>query len=182
MNPIRLLAKMTPKTLNIGEVGGSSAADKINEFTAAHSLAGLSDDASRWAYYNYVGIEKEERKIIRTLTMTVTLFVKIEKYRIKPDTLDGIVRAAMLEFTQPICGVCSGSGWINDKLRPKQCENCGGHGRKLMSQRQRCRIIGIDTKSYLNSHDDVAKKTMQLIAEWEQQIFKNIREKIGEVA
>lgn len=181
MHPIKLLAKMTPKTLNIGAVGGGTSLDSIDWTYAAHSLSGLNNEASNWAFYRYVGHENKERNIIRCLTMAVTLFVKIERFKIKPNTLDGIVRAAILEFTQPVCGTCDGTGWSKDKLGLKECPSCNGHGRKIMSNRERCRVIGMDHKGYKeNSHDVVTKKVMNIISAWDQQIFKNVNEKMGE--
>lgn len=182
MHPIKLLAKMTPKTLNLSNTGGSGSLDVIDWRVASHALVGLKQDAYHWALYRFVGHEDKERAIIRCLTMTVTLFIKIKRYKIKPDTLDGIVRAAILEFTQPVCGVCHGSGWITDKLGPKECETCNGHGRKRISGRERCRVIGINHKNYTTSHDEVTKEIMRIISEWEQQIIKNVNEKMGEVA
>ena len=182
MHPIKLLAKMTPKTLDIGNTGGGSSLDAIDWRVAAHSLSGLNPDACRWALYRYVGHNDKIRQIIKVLTMTVTLFVKIERFKIKHDTLDGLVRAAILEFIQPVCGVCGGSGWATDKLEPKECEPCQGRGRKKISGRERCRVIGIDHKNYTNSHDEVSKEIMRIISTWEQQIIKNINEKMGDVA
>jgi hypothetical protein len=180
MHPIKLLAKMTPKTLNIGAVGGGSSLDVIDWRTAAHALVGLKQDAYHWALYRFAGHDDKERSIVRCLTMVITLFIKIKRFKIKPDTLDGIVRAAMLEFTQPVCGTCDGSGWSTDKLGLKECLSCNGHGRKGISGRERCRVIGIDHKSYTNSHDEVTKEIMRIISTWEQQIIKNVNDKMAE--
>lgn len=179
---------MTPKTLNLGNVGGGSSLDVIDWRTASHALVGLKQEPYNWALYRFCGhdegISSKERQIIKVLTMLVTLFIKIRKFKIKPDTLDGLVRAAMLEFTQPVCGVCHGSGWSVTSAgnSSKECETCKGHGRKKISGRERCRVIGIDHKSYTNSHDEVSKEIMRIISSWEQEIIKNVNDKMGEVA
>lgn len=173
---------MTPKTLNIGNVGGGSSIDAIDWRTASHALVGLKQDEYHWALFRFAGHEEKERSIIRTLTMTVTMLIKIRRFKIKPDTLDGLVRAAILEFTQPVCGVCSGSGWVNDSSVNKECPKCKGKGRKSISNRERCRVIGINHKGYTNSHDEVTKEIMRIISTWEQQIIKNINDKMSDVA
>ncbi|MFT6586068.1 MAG: hypothetical protein ACJAUY_000649 [Cognaticolwellia sp.] len=182
MHPIKLLAKMTPKTSNIGAVGGGSSVDVIDWRDASHSLVGLQQDAYSWALYRFAGHDEKERTIIRTLTMTVTLLIKIRRFKIKPDTLDGIVRAAILEFTQPVCGECHGSGWVTDHLGLKECPPCHGKGRKTISKRERCRVIGIKPNSYADSHDEISKELLNIISKWEQLIIKNVNDKMGEVA
>lgn len=179
---------MTPKTLNIGAVGGGTSLDVIDWRDASHSLVGLKKEPYHWALYRFCGhdsgISSKERTIIRTLTMLVTLFIKVNKFKIKPDTLDGLVRVAMLEFTQPVCGVCHGSGWVAGAAgnANQECESCNGHGRKRMSGRKRCKVIGIDHKNYTNSHDEVSKEIMRIISTWEQKIIKNVNDKMGKVA
>jgi hypothetical protein len=184
MHPIKLLAKLTPKTTNYGATGGGTSLNSIDWRTASHALVGLKQDPYRWALFRFAGHDEQERNIIRTLTMTVTMLIKIRRFKIKPDTLDGIVRAAMLEFTQPVCGVCHGSGCVAvaSVIANQECESCNGHGRKRISGRERCRVIGIDHKNYTNSHDEVTKKIMSIISVWEQQIFKNVNDKMGDVA
>lgn len=171
---------MTPKTLNLGNVGGGSSLDAIDWRDASHALVGLKQEAYHWALYRFAGHDDKLRSVIRTLTMTVTLFVKIKKYKIKHDTLDGIVRAAIFEFSQPVCGVCHGSGWITVNLMKKDCEFCAGRGRKKLSMRGRCEIIGIDHKNYTNTHDEVTKQLILIMSTWEQQIIKNVNDKMGE--
>ncbi len=173
---------MTPKTLNLNNVGGGSSLDVIDWRIASHALVGLKQEAYHWALYRFAGHEDKERNIIRALTMLVTLYIKIQRFKIKPDTLDGLVRAAMLEFTQPVCGVCDGSGWVTTNTGPQECSHCAGRGRKKVSGRERCRVIGINHKSYTNSHDEVTKEIMRIISTWEQEIIKNVYEKMGKVA
>jgi effector-binding domain-containing protein len=182
VHPIKLLAKMTPKTLNLGAIGGGTSLDTIDWRDAAHSLVGLNQQAYNWALFRFAGHDDKERAIVRVLTMTVTLLIKIKRFKIKPDTLDGIVRAAMLEFTQPVCVGCSGSGWSIDSSIPKECSDCNGRGKKAISNRERCKVIGISHRSYTNNHDEVSKELMNVISTWEQQIIKNVNEKMGEVA
>ena len=182
MHPIKLLAKMTPKTLNLGAIGDGTSLDVIDWRDASHALVGLKQDAYAWALYRFAGHDDKERSIVRTLTMTVTLLIKIKRFRIKPETLDGIVRAAILEFTQPVCNECGGSGWVINSLGQSECTHCKGRGRKAISNRERCKVIGINHKSYTNNHDEVSKELMRIIATWEQQIIKNVNEKMGEVA
>lgn len=173
---------MTPKTLNLGAIGGGSSLDVIDWRDASHALVGLPKEAYHWALYRFAGHDDKERTIIRTLTMTVTLLIKIKRFKIKPDTLDGIVRASILEFTQPVCNECSGSGWIINGLGQSECNHCKGRGRKSISNRERCKVIGINHKSYTNNHDEVSKELMNIISTWEQRIIKNVNEKMGEVA
>jgi len=174
------MAKMTPKTLDMSAVGGSTSIRVLDWTDAAHSLAGLKNDEYNWALYCFVGHKNKERNIIRTLTMTVTLLIKIRKWKIKPETVDGLVRVALLEFTQPVCRTCSGSGWTTDKTEPTECKPCKGQGRKSISERERGRVIGIDRKSMSEKHKELTKEIMIIISTWEQRIFKNIREKMGE--
>ena len=173
---------MTPKTLNLGNVGGGNSLDVIDWRVASHALVGLKQEPYHWALYRFAGHDDKEKQIIKALTMLVTLFIKIRRLKIKPDTLDGLVRAAMLEFTQPVCGVCDGSGWVQTNSGQKECEHCVGRGRKKISNRERCRVIGINHKNYTNSHDEVSKEIMRIISTWEQEIIKNVNEKMGEVA
>jgi hypothetical protein len=182
MHPIKLLAKLTPKTTNYGATGGGTSLDSIDWRDASHSLVGLPKEAYHWALFRFAGHDEKERNIIRTLTMTITLFIKIKRFKIKVDTLDGLVRAAMLEFTQPVCGVCSGSGWVVDISGPGKCKPCNGKGRKSVSNRERCKVIGINHKNYTNNHDEVTKEIMIIISKWEQQIINNVNDKMGEVA
>jgi hypothetical protein len=118
--------------------------------------------------------------------MHITLFIKIKRYKVKTETLNGIVMSAVYEFVQPVCGECDGSGLapgqIATNLDAQICIKCHGRGRKPVSTRSRCKIIGIGHKSYTDSHDDITKELLRLIADWESDIFKNIRVKMGEVA
>ena len=133
-----------------------------------------------------MGEETRLNRVVRSLTMHATLFVKIRQYKIKPDTLSGLVMAAVHEFVQPVCGECDGSGLAPGQkatnLNAEICIKCHGRGRKPISNRSRCKIIGIGHKSYTSAHDEVSKELLRLIAGWESDIFKNIREKMGEVA
>ena len=104
MHPIKLLAKLTPKSLNLNAVGGGSSLDVIDWRIAAHALVGLPKDATDWALYRFAGHDEKITGIVKTLSMVLTLFVKINRIKIKPETLQGIVKTAVLEFTQPVCG------------------------------------------------------------------------------
>ena len=173
---------MTPKTLNLGNVGGGSSLDVIDWRTASHALVGLKQEPYNWALYRFAGHDDKLRSVIRTLTMTITLFVKIKEFKIKHSTLDGIVRAAIFEFAQPICGVCHGSGVVASSAgnTSQECGFCAGRGRKKISGRERCEIIGIDHKNYTNTHDEVTKQLILIMSTWEQQIIKNVNDKMGE--
>jgi len=186
MQPIKLLSKLTTKTLNLTGTFGGSGQDVIDWRTAAHALAGLPQCQTNWAYFRYVGEETRLNRVVRSLTMHATLFVKIRQYKIKPDTLSGLVMAAVHEFVQPVCGECDGSGLAPGQkatnLEADICVKCHGRGRKPISNRSRCKIIGIGHKSYTSAHDEVTKELLRLIAEWERDIFKNIHVKMGDVA
>jgi len=186
MQPIKLLSKLTTKTLNLTGTFGGSGQDVIDWRTAAHALAGLPSCQTNWAYFRYVGEETRLNRVIRSLTMHITLFIKIKRYKVKTETLNGIVMSAVYEFVQPVCGECDGSGLapgqIATNLDAQICIKCHGRGRKPVSTRSRCKIIGIGHKSYTDSHDDITKELLRLITCWESDIFKNIREKMGEVA
>lgn len=186
MQPVKLLAKLTTKTLNLTGTFGGSGQDVIDWRTAAHALAGLPPCQTNWAYFRYVGQETKLKLVVRSLTMHITLFVKIKQYKVKPETLNGIVMAAIYEFVQPVCGECDGSGLAPGQkatnLNADICVKCHGRGRKPISNRNRCKIIGIGHKSYTSSHDDITKELIRLITGWESDIFKNIREKMEDVA
>lgn len=186
MQPVKLLAKLTTKTLNLTGTFGGSGQDVIDWRTAAHALVGLPQCQTNWAYFRYVGEETRLNKVVRSLTMHITLFVKIKRFKVKPETLNGIVMSAIYEHVQPVCNECEGSGLAPGQkatnLNAEICIKCHGRGRKPVSNRSRCKIIGIDKKSYTSSHDEITKELLRLIAGWESDIFKNIREKMGEVA
>lgn len=186
MQPVKLLAKLTTKTLNLTGTFGGSGQDVIDWRTAAHALAGLPQCQTNWAYFRYVGEETRLNKVVRSLTMHITLFVKIKRFKVKPETLNGIVMSAIYEYVQPVCNECDGSGLAPGQkatnINADICIKCFGRGRKPVSNRSRCKIIGIDKKSYTSSHDEITKELLRLIAGWESDIFKNIREKMGEVA
>lgn len=186
MQPVKLLAKLTTKTLNLTGTFGGCAQDVIDWRTAAHALAGLPQCQTNWAYFRYVGEEARLNRVVRSLTMHATLFVKIRQYKIKPDTLNGIVMSAIYEYVQPVCNECDGSGLAPGqsatKPNPDICIKCQGRGRKPVSSRSRCKIIGIGHKSYTDNHDEVTKEMLRLISEWERDIFKNMHEKMGDVA
>jgi len=182
MHPIKLLAKLTPKTLNLNAVGGGSSIDVIDWRYAAHALSGLPKEATDWALFRFAGHDDKFNTIVRTLTMVVTLYIKINRFKIKPETLNGIVRSAILEFIQPVCNECSGTGWVIIKVDKEECSKCRGRGRKIISNRERCRVIGITSTSYCNNHDIVTKEILHIISRWEVIIIKNIREKMGDVA
>ncbi|WP_417623058.1 hypothetical protein [Parasphingorhabdus sp.] len=184
MQPIKLLAKLTTKTLNLTGTFGGSGQDVIDWRAAAHALAGLPPCQTSWAYFRYVGEETRLKRVVRSLTMHATLFIKIRQYKIKPDTLNGLVMSAVYEHVQPVCGECDGSGLAPGEkatsINPEICTHCHGRGRKPISKRSRCQIIGINHKSYSCAHDEVTKELLRLISEWERDIFKNIHEKMAE--
>ncbi len=179
MHPIKILAKLSVKTVNYNSTGkGSNDEDIIDWRTAAHSLVGLSKEVSDWAFYRFAGHDEKINTITRTLVMLVTLYVKINKYKIKPETLMGIVKASILEFTMPVCRECSGSGWILQKGNQTECVTCNGQGRKIVSNRERCKVIGINKAAYTANHDTVTKEIMKIISGWEGKIIKNVTEKM----
>ncbi|WP_299262920.1 hypothetical protein [uncultured Psychrosphaera sp.] len=183
MNPIRLMAKLTPKTINLeGSSGGSKTIDSIDWTTAAHALVGLSKDANNWALYRFAGHDEKLKSVYRSLSMNIVLFIKINRYKLQPETLDGLIKAAVLEYIQPVCGVCNGAGYTNELNNQGECIQCKGRGRKLFSKRFMCEVIGINHKSYSNSHDEVSKELIRIVGTWEQQIMSNIHSKMGEVA
>jgi len=180
MHPIRLLSKLAPKAINYDSAGQGSTVDVIDWRTAAHALSGLPADASDWAFYQFAGQRETLPRVVRNLTMFVTLFIKIRRYKIKPNTLEGLVRLSIVEFTQPVCGNCNGSGC--NELNHAECNNCCGAGRLLLSNRQRCSVIGINHKSYSNTHNDIVNELMRLISDWEQAIIKNVTDKMSDAA
>lgn len=186
MQPIKLLAKLTTKTLNLTGTFGGSGQDVIDWRTAAHALAGLAQCQTNWAYFRYVGEETRLNRVVRSLTMHATLFVKIRQYKIKPETLNGLVMSAIYEHVQPVCNDCEGSGLAPGQSplspNPDICIKCHGRGRKEVSTRCKCKIIGIGHKSYTSTHDEVSKELIRLISQWESDIFKNIHAKMGDVA
>jgi hypothetical protein len=182
VHPIKLIAKLTPKTTNYGATGGGTSLDSVDWTHAAYSLSGLNNEAYHWALFRFAGHDEKEPSIIRALTRAITIFITTKRFKIKVGNFDGLVRTALMEFIQPVCGLCGGSGWVSDIHGPGECKPCNGKGRKPVSTRERCKIIGISHKSYTNSHDEVTKEVMIIISRWEQQIFKNINDKMGEVA
>ncbi|MEC4724279.1 zinc finger-like domain-containing protein [Shewanella sp. D64] len=179
MHPIRLISKLAPKAINYHSAGRGSAIDVIDWRTAAHALSGLSQEASDWAWYRFAGQDDKLPKVVRALTMYVTLFIKIRHYKIKPDTLTGIINVSILEFTQPLCRTCSGEG--SEPITKTVCKPCCGTGRQGISRRQRCSVIGIDHKNYTKNHDEVSKEILRLLSAWEHDIFMNVRKKMGDM-
>lgn len=185
MNPIRLLSKMAPKTINYNSAGGGTSIDAIDWRTAAHSLVGLSKDANNWALYRFVGQDEKLKSVYRSLSMSISLFIKINRFKIKPHTLDGLIRAAVHEHTKPmtVCKACNGAKVIiNAQKQVVECESCYGRGVKVISKRERCAVIGINHKSYSDTHDSVSKELLRIIGSWEQAIIKNVNEKMGDAA
>lgn len=186
MQPIRLLTKLTTKSLSLTGTFGGSGQDVIDWRTAAHALAGLPPCQTSWAYFRFVGEETRLKRVVRSLTMHATVFIKIREYKIKPETLNGLVMSAIYEYIQPVCAECDGSGLAPGQSslnpNPNICTRCYGRGREAFSKRNRCKIIGIDHKSYSSRHDEVIKEIMRLISEWERDIFRNIFEKMVDVA
>ena len=173
---------MAPKTTNLNGVGGGTSIDHVDWRDASHALTGLSQPAYAWALYRFAGQEEKFKQITKNLTMILTLYIKVNRYKVKPETLDGLVRAAMLEFTMPVCGTCHGTGWVSGTKAQNECSDCMGRGRKSISTRERCNVIGISHKSYTNTHDLITKEIMRLISDWEQEIIKNVNKKLGEAA
>jgi hypothetical protein len=114
--------------------------------------------------------------------MNIVLFIKVNRFKLKPETLDGLITAAVLEYVQPVCGVCDGAGYMNEPDNQGECTKCKGRGRKVISKRFRGEVIGINHKSYSNSHDEVSKELTRIVGTWEQQIMANIHSKMGDVA
>lgn len=180
MHAVRLIGKLAPKAVNYTSTGGGSSLDIIDWRDAAHALTGMNNpDAVNWALYRFAGQEEKRSRVIRSLSMTIAMFVKIRRFKIKPETLNGIIEAAVFEFELPICGVCDGSGFMSNS---NVCKPCGGKGRDSISKRKRAQIIGIDHKSYSQNHDEVTKELMRMIATWEQQIIKNVNQKMEDAA
>ena len=181
MHPLKVLAKAAPKTINYksGGSGTSNVDDVIDWRTAAHSLQGLPQEITNWAFYRFAGQDELLDRVVKSLIAYTTMFAKLKRYKIKLDTLEGIVRVAIAEFTQPSCITCEGSGY-KDQEQEIICGTCYGAGRKLMSKRKRCKVIGIDHKGYSASHDNVVKEISRLLSEWESQIIKNVRRKMSE--
>ncbi|MBM7070891.1 hypothetical protein JQC92_02395 [Shewanella sp. 202IG2-18] len=177
MNPARVLSKMSPKTINY-KSGGSGTAnvdDVIDWRVAAHSLKGLSPEITNWAFYRFGGHDEKLEKVVKALMAYANIFVKMNKSKIKLETIEGIVRMTVAEFTQPVCLTCEGTGCI--KLKPEDeviCGTCYGNGRKLMSKRHKCKVVGIDHKSYTDKHDGLSRMISKLLGDWETKIFKNV--------
>lgn len=184
MQPIKLLSKLSIKTLSLTGSFGGSGQNVIDWRTAAHALAGLSQEKTNWAYLVYVGEETRLKSVISAINVHAQSFVKRKQYRIKPETVNGLAKAAVYEFIQPVCGICDGSGLAPGQKptnpNPEVCTKCHGRGRVTVSKRSKCQIIGIGHKSYTDNHDNTIKEIMRVIAEWENDIFANIHAKMGE--
>lgn len=176
MHPIRLLAKLSPKTINLNGSGHYRSVDALDWQDAAHALVGLSPEASAWAFYRFAGQDAQLCAVKNALMAYAVIFVKIAQYRMKYSTIEGLVNASIVEFTQPLCGACKGAG-INE-FKSVECPVCQGHGRMLMSLRKRCKIIGIDHRSFSARHDAVCKELLRLIAQWEAEIMANVYQKM----
>ena len=143
---------------------------------------GLSKEAENWALYNFAGQDAKIKSVYRSLSMCIALFIKINRYKIKPETLDGLIQSAVLEFTQPVCLVCNGTGYIVTKEKQGECGKCKGRGRAQISKRERCLVIGINHKSYSDTHDTITKELIRLIGSWEEEIIRNVNQKMGDAA
>lgn len=212
MHPNKALTKLTTKTINLrGSQGGGKSWDDIDWQTVAHSIVGIPKAAEHWLWFSYVGHTGRYKSIYRELSMAITMFIKINRMKLTSKTLDGLIREAILVYTN-ICHFCHGSGSVfsnssvefrvstqklgEGKNAPKvnvryaaiiepekvKCLACNGAGHSKRSHRGRCKVIGIDHKSYSHSHETVSSELVKIIGTWEQQIHSNIRKKLSDVA
>ncbi|NRA60836.1 MAG: hypothetical protein HRU25_07965 [Psychrobium sp.] len=174
MQPKVLVSRMALKAQSY-ELGGQTYnLDVIDWRAAAYSLCGLKVDPTNWALYRYVGNQNKRASITRSLIMSLSLFIKINRFKVRPETLEGLINAAILEHERPVCRECHGSGLT--KLK-RVCQPCDGRGRIKISKLKRCRIIGVNKNAYSNSYEVINTEVLRIIANWELEIDENVKKR-----
>lgn len=157
MNSIRLLAKLTAKSVVIGGAasGGTVEISKA-DVAAAISFAGVSVTADRLIRFLYCQDASQEPLLLAALVHELRKSVPVER-----PMLYRLVRLALLEIThRKLCRTCNGYGTV----AAKACEVCGGSGLKAMAQRERAATLHVPDTTFRRNYEGHANTVYDYIS------------------
>lgn len=174
MNSIRLLAKLTAKSVQIVGASGGQVEVSRADVAAALSFAGVSTTADRLIRLLYCGDSAQEPLLLAALVHELRKSVPVER-----PMLYGLVRLALAEIGGgKVCRTCGGDGVVAGST----CGVCSGAGVKAMAQRERASVLNVPLSTFQRNHERHADAVYQYVATMANAALSCLAEQFSERA
>lgn len=156
MNSIRLLAKLTAKSVQIVGASGGKVDVSRADVAAALAFAGVSTTADRLIRLLYCGDTAQEPLLLAALVHELRKSVPVER-----PMLYRLVRLALAEIGNgKLCRTCDGHGVVAGAT----CGVCSGAGVKAMAQRERAAALDVADTTFRRNYEQHANAVYQYVA------------------
>ncbi|WP_299494617.1 hypothetical protein [uncultured Shewanella sp.] len=150
---IRLLNKMTPRSVALDIVRGGVPEISSSDVAAALSFGNLSEAACNFGLAKYCSDNIATYKLMDYFNEIIKEKVKIERWSQGINETEGLARLMMLEGVYGVrCNKCKGRGHIIQAQKGRgvanECGKCHGSGLGTFSQRRRAEIANISSSSW----------------------------------
>lgn len=160
------LSKLSVRTVDPGAVPGAGLPDITSSDVAAALAYGLSPAAQHLGLYLFTGDSLSRDVVIKCLAVNIATHYTKEISRgeeMPSETAEGLALSVLSEMSdRRRCRRCKGSGTVfmkvqGDQLKPGNtpaitksltaCPKCGGEGVESMSDFQRARLAGLNSRT-----------------------------------
>lgn len=160
-------------------VRGGASDIKWSDVAAALSF-GLSPGAQHLGFYLFAGHEDSRRIVIRLLTVIMSRqFEELRGEEMPLETAQGLAESVLVELSdRRRCTRCAGSGTVYEKVQRGSpaiygtsksltaCPKCGGVGVQSMSDYQRAKLAGINSKTLVRRYLNVRASGCRAYSAW----------------
>lgn len=172
MSKLGLFSRVTVKSPTLS-MGGRGLSTLTNEEIIG-ALAGIPSLAADWIYFHYMNDRSIESRVIGNLYLDSAAFAKSEGFRMKADTVYGLVKAIIFEVSQPACPTCHGVGIDYFDHAGQPCKSCAGTGRRRLSVSEVSRQAMISKQSFTDNHRSVMNYIASVIGEMERLVSAHV--------
>ncbi len=150
-HPIKLLAKLTAKTLQMSSVGGAGG-ERQDNLVIAGAMAGMREPAYKLLVVAFIELGALETGINPYSTDVIGHLLSIaDDTAIRPPNKTNIAKAAFFAFLLPrLCAGCNGTGKV---VGGAECDRCGGTGVATRSRAELAKLSGLHHSSWGQGHD-----------------------------
>jgi len=181
MSKLELFSRVSVKSPNLSSQPRSSGVEALSNEEIISCLAGVPASSADWIYFQYMNDRSLEDRVTKHLFTDADEYVKTSGYRLRKETVYGLVKVAISEARSPVCPVCNGNAYKElVKAHDMKCPHCHGTGKNQLTIRAICRTANIDNKAYSRNHQDVLNHICSTIGDIERSVANHVAMQLSE--